>query len=115
MEETNDRMEEEQSKLLPSLRVVAGTAFDGGDGGVHSNNWLLKLPRGTVFLAHETNAKTPLAEEYCILEKTSKTVLLHFDDHRGQGNIRVDAGLFIKYYVFIEIIGKVDLVGDGPG
>jgi hypothetical protein len=111
MEETNDRMEEEQPKVHNLPRVVAGTDFRDSGDEPPSRNWLLNLPRGTVFLAHETNAKTPLAEEYCILEKTSKTVLLHFDDHRGQGNIRVDAGLFIKYYVFIEILGKVDIDG----
>jgi hypothetical protein len=109
MEETHKDMEEE-TENQPRLRVVAGTSFDGGDGG--PDNWLLRLPRGTVFLAHETNTKTPLAEEYCVLEKTQRTVLLHYDDHRGHGNIRVDANLFVKYYVYIETLGKVDLDGE---
>lgn len=109
MEETTQEMEQEEQKKGPHLRLVHG--FKDGDGETPVSNWLLRMDRGTVFLAHEKNAQTPLEEEYCLLEKTERTALLSFDDHRGTGIVRVNAELFIRFKVYDETLGVKDLDG----
>src|SRR5882672_2843049 len=88
----------------PHLRLATG--FKDGDGEVPTGNWLLDMEIGTVFLAHDKNAQNPLEEEYVLVNKTEKTANLKFDDHRGNGFVRVNAELFIRFKVFDEVIGK---------
>ena len=110
MEDNPQEMEENKETKGPHLRLVAG--FKDGDGETPITNWLLRLPVGTQFFAHDKNPQTPLAEEYVILTKTKTAVCLHYDDHRGQGNIWVNAELFIKFKIFDETIGKVDIASN---
>ena len=116
MKEPNKEMEEEtqfKDTKYPHLRLATG--FKDGDGETPTGNWLLDMEIGTVFFAHEKNSQNPLVEEYVLVEKTKTAVHLKFDDHRGNGLVWVNAELFIRFKVFDEVIGKMDLVGDGSG
>ena len=111
MEEPLKEKEFKETKV-PYLRLATG--FKDGDGDVPIDNWLLLMESGTIFLAHPKNPQNPLVEEYCVLDKTDKSVLLRYNDHRGEGNIRVSAEVFVKQMICIEILGKIDL-GDRHG
>lgn len=105
--EQQKEMEQEEQTRRPNLRLVKGGK--DRDGETPSSNWLLRMERGTIFLARDKNPQTPLAEEYCLAEKTEKTATLFFDDHRGTGHVRVDAELFIRYKVLLEVLGKKEI------
>jgi hypothetical protein len=101
-----DKKEEELIPTkVPHLRVVKGGKDGGGD--TPSDNWLLDMERGDMFFACDKNTTLPFAEEYMVIDKSASTVYLQFDDHRGQGRVRVVAELFVKHKVFLERIERV--------
>lgn len=109
--EEEKELEEFKETKYPHLRLAAG--FKDGDGEVPTDNWLLNMKIGTVFFAHDKNAQTPLVEEYLVVEKYKTAVHLKFDDHRGNGLVWVNAELFVKFKVFDEEIGFMELDGSG--
>lgn len=111
MEQKEEKELEFKETKHPHLRLAAG--FKDGDGEVPTDNWLLNLKRGTVFFAHDKNAQSPLVEEYILIEKAKTSVQLKFDDHRGNGLVWVNAELFVRFKVFDETIGMIELDGSG--
>ncbi len=112
MKETSLEEQEFKETKVPYLRKATG--FKDGDGDVPISNWLLQMEPGTIFLSYPKNPQNPLVEEYCILDKTDKSVLLRYNDHRGEGTIRVSAEVFVKQMIWLETLGKIDL-GDRHG
>ena len=106
MEEPLEENEFKETKV-PYLRLATGFKDGGGDTPV--DNWLLQMEPGTIFLSYPKNPQNPLTEEYCVLDKTTQSVLLKYNDHRGEGIIRVSAEVFVKQMIWLETLGKIDL------
>lgn len=104
-EKEEERELEFKPTKAPYLRVATGFKDGGGDTPV--DNWLLNMNIGEMFYATDKNGILPFAEEYMVVDKSAQTVYLQFDDHRGQGRVRVVAELFVKQKVLVERIERV--------
>jgi len=97
-EEENKDLDEPHVGWEKTARVVSG--FKDGDGEVPTNNWLLNLKKGTIFLVMN-KVNSDLLCEYKLAHKFPNAVRLQYDDHRGIGEIWVEPELFVKKNDFV--------------